>query len=128
MKVLLSFAGGVGHLNPCLPLVRALQARGWTAAIGGQQDVIDGCPAFESYFPYGNSPSSSRTAATTGTLTPPDLDHEFAVIGTYFAGRLARRHAERVREIIDLWRPDLLVCDDVDFEYTAFPTIRTWCS
>ena len=36
MKVLLSFAGGAGHLNPCLPLVRALQTAGWLAAIGGQ--------------------------------------------------------------------------------------------
>ena len=45
----------------------------------------------------------------------PDLDREFEVIGTYFAGRLAIRQAERVREIIDKWQPDLLVCDDMDF-------------
>ncbi|OYD61284.1 glycosyltransferase [Rhodococcus sp. OK302] len=46
---------------------------------------------------------------------PSDLDHEFEVIGNYFAGTLAHRHAERAREIIDLWQPDLLVCDDMDF-------------
>ena len=50
MKVLLSFAGGAGHLNPCLPLVRALQTAGWLAAIGGQRDVIDGCPEFDAHF------------------------------------------------------------------------------
>ncbi len=115
MRVLLSFAGGAGHLNPCLPLVRALQTAGWMAAIGGQRDVIDACPAFDAYFPYGNSSSSARTVSTTGTLVRPDLDHEFEVIGTYFAGRLAIRQAERVREIIDVWHPDLLVCDEMDF-------------
>ncbi|REK78068.1 glycosyltransferase [Rhodococcus erythropolis] len=59
----------------------------------------------------------------------PDLDHEFEVIGTYFAGTLARRHAEQVREIIDLWQPDLLVCDEMDFgaivaaEHAGIPRI-----
>lgn len=114
-KVLLSFAGGAGHLNPCLPLVRALQTAGWTAAIAGRRDVIDGCAAIDAYFPYRNSSSPDRTDRTTGALVHPDLDHEFEVIGTYFAGPLARRHAEQVREIIDLWHPDLLVCDEMDF-------------
>lgn len=128
-KVLLSFAGGAGHLNPCLPLVRALQTVGWTVGIGGRRDVMDGAAGFDAYFPYSASSSTDETTATTGTLARPDLDHEFQVIGTYFASTLAHRHAEQVREIIDLWQPDLLVCDDMDFgamiaaEHAGIPRI-----
>ncbi|HEY9467995.1 MAG TPA: glycosyltransferase [Propionibacteriaceae bacterium] len=70
--------------------------------------------SFGSVFPY---PSANHVLddQTTGVLVQPDLNHEFGVIGDYFVSRLGHTNAQRVGEIIQQWRPRLLVCDEMDF-------------
>lgn len=113
-KVLVSFAGGIGHLNPILPITRELRTAGHSVGVCGQANIIDGIAGFDAHFPVGTT-ASSPTGESTGTLVKPDLDHEFSVIGTYFAGTLATRRFDHVRATIDRWTPDLVICDEMDF-------------
>ncbi|WP_231914383.1 glycosyltransferase [Rhodococcus sp. LB1] len=113
-NVLFSFAGGIGHLSPMLPVARALRGAGHAVGVCGQANIIDGTLGFDAYFPCGSSAPTS-TSESTGILATPDLDHEFSVIGRYFAGTLAPGRFGHVRQIIDSWTPDLLVCDEMDF-------------
>ncbi|MCQ4117832.1 hypothetical protein [Rhodococcus tibetensis] len=113
-KVLFSFAGGIGHLNLMLPVARALRNAGHAVGVCGQANIIDGTSGFDAYFPCGSS-APPPTDQSTGILAGPDLDHEFSVIGAYFAGALATRRLRDVRQSIDRWAPDLLVCDEMDF-------------
>jgi hypothetical protein len=113
-RVLVTFAGGIGHLNPLLPIARVLRTAGHSVGVCGQANIIDAIAGFDAYFPVGAS-APAPTGETTGRLAKPDLDHEFSVIGTYFAGALASRRFGHVRGIIDHWAPDLMICDETDF-------------
>ncbi|WP_277370007.1 glycosyltransferase [Rhodococcus rhodochrous] len=126
-RVLFSFAGGLGHLAPMLPIADVLRGAGRRLGVCGEADVLAGTEGFDAYFPEGDTTSPS--GRSTGTLVPPDLDHEYSVIGTHFAGVLAARRSELVRDVIDRWNPDLVICDEMDFgamtaaEHAAVPRV-----
>jgi len=113
-RVLVSFAGGLGHLNPILPIARALRTAGHRIGVCGHASIVDGIAGFDAHYPVG-SPASTPAGESTGRLVKPDLDHEFSVIGTHFAGALAARRFGHVRGVIDQWAPDLVICDEMDF-------------
>ncbi|MDI9938597.1 glycosyltransferase [Rhodococcus opacus] len=94
--------------------MRALRSAGHIVGVCGQASIIDGASGFDAYFPRGSSGPTS-TSESTGSLAHPDLEHEFSVIGTYFAGTLAARRFGDVQQSIDHWAPDLLLCDEMDF-------------
>src|SRR5207237_7202246 len=41
--------------------------------------------------------------------------HEYKVLRTYFAGRLARSRVPIVLDMCDQWHPDVMVNDEVDY-------------
>ncbi|WP_231913199.1 hypothetical protein [Rhodococcus sp. 852002-51564_SCH6189132-a] len=126
-RVLFSFAGGLGHLAPMLPIADVLRGAGHSLGVCGEADVLAGTEGFDAHFPEGETTSPS--GRSTGTLAPPDLDHEYSVIGTHFAGVLAARRFDLVRDVIDRWHPDLVICDEMDFgamtaaEHAAVPRV-----
>ncbi|MCD2119551.1 MULTISPECIES: glycosyltransferase [Rhodococcus] len=126
-RVLFAFAGGLGHLAPMLPIADVLRGAGHRIGVCGDADVLAGTQGFDAYFPEGDTTSAS--GRSIGTLAPPDLDHEYSVIGTHFAGVLASRRFDLVREVVDRWHPDLLICDEMDFgamtaaEHAAVPRV-----
>jgi UDP-N-acetylglucosamine:LPS N-acetylglucosamine transferase len=113
-RVLFTFAGGQGHLDPMMPLARAMRAAGHEVGVAGNASVVTRADVFEVRFPY-EPPAPATAPSTTGTLVAPDLDHELAVIGEYFVDKLGRKNAQRVRQILGEWQPDLVVCDEIDF-------------
>lgn len=113
-RILVCFAGGLGHLTPMLPLARALRSSGHRVGVCGRANVIDGMGAFDARFPTGSAEPASANEST-GQLAAPDLDHELSVTGRYFAGTLAARRFDRVRALIDQWAPNLVVGDEMDF-------------
>jgi UDP:flavonoid glycosyltransferase YjiC (YdhE family) len=113
-KILFTFAGGLGHLKPMLPVAKVLRDRGHQVGVCGQADIIEGVDKFDAYFPT-DTPTSPPADRPTGILRQPDLDHELSVVGTYFAGTLAARRVTAVEQAIELWTPDLIVCDEMDF-------------
>src|SRR3954468_21203424 len=111
MRILFAFAGGAGHAEPLVPLARAAVRAGNAVAFCGRPDVVETIAerGFD-VFPTGSRPRAERLP-----LRPVDRAHEGDVLRDWFAGRLARERAGAVRDVARGWRPDVLVCDEVDF-------------
>ena len=113
MRALLSFAGGSGHLDPLLPVARALTAAGHEVAVRGSAEHVFRARAI-GIEPL-VEPLDPRADQPIQPLVPLDLDNEFAVIADHFAGSAALRAADATTRSIREWRPELVVCDELDF-------------
>jgi len=110
VRLLFSFTGGRGHLEPLVPVARAAEAAGHVIAVTGRRALVPtirelGFDAHES----GPSHTPDRRP-----LLPVDREREDRDLRGFVesVGRL------RARDVIALaheWRPDALVCDETDF-------------
>jgi UDP:flavonoid glycosyltransferase YjiC (YdhE family) len=114
VRILFTFAGGSDHFEPLTPIARAAEAVGHTVAVAGQAALI---PAIEAA-----GFTAIVTAGATFSSTPErlpllklDLAREDRDLREGFATRLARERATAVLALCAEWRPDLLVCDEIDF-------------
>ncbi|MEN3283730.1 MAG: hypothetical protein V7607_4870 [Solirubrobacteraceae bacterium] len=114
MRVIFAFAGGSGHLEPLLPIARAVREAGHVVAFSGRSGVAERVRelGFEMFVtgPPGPEAPSARTP-----LLEVDVERESRVLRDGFAGRIARERAAGVLEICFGWRPDVLVCGEIDF-------------
>jgi UDP:flavonoid glycosyltransferase YjiC (YdhE family) len=114
LRVLFTFAGGSGHLEPVVPIAQAARSVGHVVAFSGRSAVVKRVRelGFEMFVtgPPGPEAPSARTP-----LLELDLAREEAVLRDGFAGRIARERAVGVLDVCGSWRPDVLVCGEVDF-------------
>ncbi|HEY0700829.1 MAG TPA: glycosyltransferase, partial [Micromonospora sp.] len=113
MRLLFSFVGGHGHLRPLLPFARAARAAGHQVTVLGPAYLA---PVVE---------AAGLTAVAVGkasTQPPPrrplrerDPAREERDLREIFAGTVARARVPLVRRLCAEWKPDVLVCDEVDF-------------
>ena len=110
--MLFTFVGGRGHLDPLVPLATAARADGHAVLVSGQEGMLGAV----------RSLGFDAVASGTGTLFAerrpmlvPDREREQRVIRTSFASRVARERAADLVAIVETWRPDVVVCDEVDF-------------
>ena len=113
MRILFTFAGGSGHLEPLVPIARAAERAGHTVAFAGRPRTVPqvealGLAAFATGSDLGLTPK--RRA-----LAPVDVEREMRAVGPGFGGRIARERAADVRALCADWRPDVLVCEELDF-------------
>lgn len=113
MRVLFSFAGGNGHFQPMVPVARAVAAAGHVVACTGEPSMAPmieaaGFAAFPSGPDFGAS-------AERRPLLPLDRDRELHDVREGFARRTALRRADDVLALCERWRPDVVVCDEMDF-------------
>jgi UDP:flavonoid glycosyltransferase YjiC (YdhE family) len=113
MRLLFGFAGGSGHLEPLVPLARAARAAGHEVAFAGRPWMAPkvealGFRAFAAGSDVGLAPKRLPLAAF-------DLAREMRAVGPGFGGRIARERAAALLPLCSSWRPDLLVCEEVDF-------------
>jgi UDP:flavonoid glycosyltransferase YjiC (YdhE family) len=113
MRVLFSFAGGNGHFQPMVPVARAVAAAGHVVACTGEPSMAPmieaaGFAAFPSGPDFGAS-------AERRPLLPVDRDRELHDVREGFARRTALRRADDVLALCERWRPDVVVCDEMDF-------------
>ena len=114
MRLLVSFAGGTGHFLPLAPLAR-------TAAAAGDRVLVTGQPAMLPVMAgagFTAVDSGGRTLADPAERRPlvaVDRAAEAAVISDVFAGPIARTRGTRLIEIGRVWRPDVILHDEVDF-------------
>src|SRR4051812_20602930 len=114
MRILFSFGGGLGHANPMVPIARACAAAGHSVAFSGRAsatEILSG----EGFEVFTDPDEGRRPPAEIAPLEKIDMEHEYAVLRTYFAGRLARSRVPGVGDVIGSWRPDVVVCDEVDY-------------
>ncbi len=113
MRFLFTFAGGGGHFDPLRPIARAAEDAGHAVGCGCQPGMM---PVVE---------AAGFTAFDTGgdTLGRPerrpllelDPEREDEALREGFARRTARDRAGRILSLCAEWKPDLIVCDEVDF-------------
>ncbi|HWO64241.1 MAG TPA: glycosyltransferase, partial [Umezawaea sp.] len=113
MRILISFAGGNGHFQPMVPPARAAVAAGHEVVCTGAPSMVPvieaaGFTAFASGPDFGSSTERRP-------LLPLDRDREERDVREGFAGRTAPVRATALLELIGRWRPDVVVCDEVDF-------------
>jgi UDP:flavonoid glycosyltransferase YjiC (YdhE family) len=114
LRMLFTFAGGTGHFVPLVPFARAAEEAGHIVAFGAQPGMM----AAVAEAGFGAHDTGGPTLVETTERMPLlefDLAREERAIRDGFAGRTARDRAKRVRRLCDEWRPDILVCDEVDF-------------
>jgi UDP:flavonoid glycosyltransferase YjiC (YdhE family) len=102
----LTFVGGTGHLDPLLPVARALEAAGHEVAIAGSGNQMrrveeEGFTALATS-PQGPRAQQERDRAPLEPVVAHDTEVEFA---ENFADKGARRHVVAVGEHLAAWRP-----------------------
>jgi UDP:flavonoid glycosyltransferase YjiC (YdhE family) len=114
LRILFTSAGKRGHSDPLVPMARGAQRAGHTVAFCCRPPMApviaaDGFETFEA------GPAIFTPSSVT-PLVAIDTPHERTQIRTGFAGRgIAHERAISVRELATTWRPDVLVCDEMDF-------------
>lgn len=112
MRILFSFAGGRGHFEPLVPIALAARDAGHTVAVTGEPALLETVQA-AGFTGFASGSNTSRT--TRGPLEPLDPAREDRALRDGYAGRLAHARAADLLALAETWRPDLLVCDEVDF-------------
>ncbi|MCW2938937.1 MAG: family glycosyl transferase, partial [Actinomycetia bacterium] len=112
MRILFTFVGGNGHLEPLVPVARAAEAAGHVVAFAGQSSMLPMVQAagFTGF-------ATGADLGTPGRLPLLELDaeREDRDLRDGFASRIARDRATALLALCAEWRPDLVVCDEVDF-------------
>ncbi|MBW8724644.1 MAG: glycosyltransferase family 1 protein [Inquilinus limosus] len=114
MRVLFSFAGGNGHFLPLVPLARAVRVAGHDVVFAGQPAMIAAVEA-AGFAACATGGETLRSAPTRTPLLAFDAAQEDRAVRDGFAGRVARDRAAALLDLCGRWRPDLLVCDELDF-------------
>ncbi|GAB7040788.1 MULTISPECIES: glycosyltransferase [Catenuloplanes] len=115
MRILFSFIGGFGHFLPLIPIARAAERAGHRVAVlGGPRmaDVIRDA-GFEA-LSGGDRPPAQAPRPERGPLAPLDLERERREVTEQFIRGSGRERAAEVLDLAPRWRPDLLVCDEVN--------------
>ncbi|WP_448073088.1 glycosyltransferase [Georgenia yuyongxinii] len=113
MRVLVTFAGGTGHYGPLAPLARALAGAGHEVHVACQASAAP-VVAAHGFVVLPTTAETARPVRLT-ELLPLDAGREDQALRAAYAGSVAR---SRTRELVILgesWRPDVVVCDEVDF-------------
>ena len=113
MRVLVTFTGGTGHFLPTLPYARGLRARGHTIRYACQSAMIGvvqaaGFPAAD------NGGATLLPSGQRRSLAPVDRLHEQQVVADFLIRRVGAERAARTAALMDGWRPDLVLRDEVD--------------
>jgi UDP:flavonoid glycosyltransferase YjiC (YdhE family) len=114
MRVLFTFAGGSGHADPLVPVAVAARSAGHDVAFAGRRSAA-GTVEANGFALFARPADPSDDPPTITPLLEIDMEREYRVLREYYAGRLARERATRVLDVCAEWRPDVIVCDEVDF-------------
>jgi len=113
VRVLFTFAGGLGHFAPLEVVARAVASAGHRVAFGCSPPMARAVEAAGFHtLPMGRSASE---AVRRLPLRPPDREREERDLRERFARRAARDRAPLILELCRDWQPDVLVCDETDF-------------
>jgi UDP:flavonoid glycosyltransferase YjiC (YdhE family) len=112
MRVVFTFSGGQGHLDPLVPIARAATAAGHTVAFAGRPWMVPKVEAlgFEC-FPGG---TDDGLEPVTRPLVPIDMEREGRDLVIGFGQRMARSRAPDLLATFASWRPDVVVWEETD--------------
>ena len=114
MRILFSFVGGRGHLEPLLPVALAARSAGHTVAVAGGHTPLEIAATLGfDILPLGSPPTD--TPPRRLPLQELDAEREERDLRERFIRRAARERVPAMLELCATWRPDLVVCDETDF-------------
>jgi UDP:flavonoid glycosyltransferase YjiC (YdhE family) len=126
LRILFTFVGGRGHLDPLVPIAAAARAAGHSiafacsrsmagAVVSAGFDVVDDPEAAPSETTgRAAGPEPSPPASEPGPLLEVDRAREERDLREKFVADGGRREAARVLRTAPAWRPDVFVCDETD--------------
>lgn len=114
MRMLFTFAGGNGHFEPLIPIARAARQAGHDVVFAGQPAMVGAVEA-AGFAMVATGGATLGPAAKRLPLLKLDLEREDRDLRDGFARRLARERAAAILALCAEWRPDVLVCDEIDF-------------
>lgn len=110
MRVLFTFTGGRGHLEPLLPLAEAARAAGHTVAIGGRESIL---PSVER-LGFDTHATEPALVAQRLPLQPLDPEREARDFRDGFVAR-SRERAPGVEALCRDWKPDVVVGEEAHY-------------
>jgi UDP:flavonoid glycosyltransferase YjiC (YdhE family) len=114
VRILFTFAGGLGHLNPLLPLASAAREAGHEVAVTGKPSVVATIAA-DGFVVFGTGAENDAARTERVPLAPVDREREERVLRDGFGRAVARRRTSELTGVARDWRPDMFVCDETDF-------------
>jgi UDP:flavonoid glycosyltransferase YjiC (YdhE family) len=113
MRLLATFSGGSGHLDPLLPVARACAEAGHDVAFAGRPWMRSRVEAHGfRFFPAGDDRGLTPERRP---LLPLDIAREEDDFRSGFVGRVARERAADIMPIVEAWRPDVVIAEETDF-------------
>ncbi|MEV8440504.1 glycosyltransferase [Actinosynnema sp. NPDC051121] len=113
MRVLFTFIGGMGHFRPLVPLASAVAAAGHTVAVAAgphRREAVEA--AGFTVAPVGEErPEPTQV----GALLVPDRERDALELRDGFVRRGAAERVPLYLDLFERWRPDVVVCEEVDF-------------
>lgn len=113
VRILFTFVGGNGHFEPLIPIAHAAREAGHTVAFTGRPNMARTVAA--AGFDVLEATTGQDEAAERLPLLAVSAEREDRVLRDAFAGRMARERAASGLDRYAAWRPDLLVCEEMDF-------------
>lgn len=118
LRVLFTTNGFDGHFQPLTPFARGLQERGHTVSFATPPYFV---PAIEAAgfqgLPFGNQPPPDELFETIGPVMAR-LSHAEQISYMrqwFFLGEQKRQDIHDILALIEDWKPDLLVRDEIEF-------------
>jgi UDP:flavonoid glycosyltransferase YjiC (YdhE family) len=110
VRILFTFTGGRGHVEPLLPLAEAARAAGHAVAFGGRASIL---PVVErlGFAAFATEPGMT---AQRRPLQPLDPEREARDFRDGFVGR-AHERGEGVHALCLEWRPDVVVGEEAHY-------------
>lgn len=116
MRILFAFVGGNGHFQPIVPIARAASAAGHTIAVASGPAMASTVEAAGfSVFAIGARNDDDNDKPERIPLRPVNMEREEYDLRENFARRAARSRSAGMLALCAEWRPDLIVCDEIDF-------------
>jgi UDP:flavonoid glycosyltransferase YjiC (YdhE family) len=114
MRILFTFAGGAGHFIPLAPIARAAETAGHVVAVGSQPALLQTVQR-AGFSAMDTGGVTFRDDSIRAPLLALDMEREYRAVSNSYAGRIARTRAAAIIALCAEWKPDLLVCDEMDF-------------
>ncbi|MFI9102065.1 glycosyltransferase [Streptomyces fildesensis] len=113
MRILFTFVGGNGHFEPLIPIADAAREAGHTVAFTCRPSM--GRTVAAAGFDVLEEDTGHEWQAERRPLLAVSTEREDQVLRDAFAGHMARERAASGLGLYAAWRPDLLVCEEMDF-------------
>lgn len=125
MRILFSFVGGTGHFLPLVPIAHAVEIAGHTISFVSHVSMS---PTVKAHgFECLSFGTANNHKPEKKPLLAVDMQHEEDVLRRHFVRKAGRTHATEIISICSEWKPDIIVCDEVNFgamiaaEYLGIP-------